>query len=147
MLHACLSHPYQPIPLPPHAPQPLPPQQDPSQLISLPSHPSQPHQFEHGATQDQTQLRAEPRSLSSPPPRPPKRFVLTGDLESGLNHAPTQGLQTRQALHPIANQAPVSSITSICTKPGNTYQQATNRNSNQPVMLSSSIQNSDLRAV
>lgn len=117
------SHPPQPIPLPPYAPQPLPPQQDPSQLISLSSHPFQPHQSEHGATQDQTQSRAEPRSLFSPPHRPPKRFVLAGDIESGLNHAPTRGLQTRQPFQPITNQAnaTVSSKTSIRTKPGNAY--------------------------
>ena len=48
----------------------------------------QPHQL--GATQNQTQSRAERCSLFSPPPHPPKHFILAGDLESGVNPAQTQ---------------------------------------------------------
>ena len=60
--------------------------------------------------QNQTQSRAEPRSLFSPPPRPPKRFILASDLESGVDPAPTQ---PRVPFHPITHQVNTTATKSI----------------------------------
>ena len=53
-------------------------------------------------------------------------FILAGDLESGLDHAPTQGLPIRPRVpfEPITNQASTTAsrrTTFNRTKPGNTH--------------------------
>ena len=89
------------------------PQQNPSQL----------HSYQHGATQDQTQSRAGPRSLVSTPPCPPQRFILSGDLEYGLNHTLIEG-KPHVPFQPITNKASTTvtgRATSFCTNSDNIY--------------------------
>ena len=112
-----------------HSTQPnplLPPRRDPHQLhSSQPIHPPQLHSSEpvlspqqdqpqHGATQNQTQSRGEPRSLFSPPPHPPKRFILASE----------SGAQPRVPFHPITNQGNTTAtkgVAAIREKPGNSH--------------------------
>ena len=116
-----------------HSTQPnplLPPLRDPHQLhssqpIHPPSHPPQLHspepvlspqqdQPQYGATQNQTQSRGESHSLFSPPPHPPKRFILASE----------SGAQPRVPFHPITNQGTTTAtkgIAAIREKPGNSY--------------------------
>ena len=62
-----------------------------------PSHPPQPH--------GQTKPRAEPCSQFNHPPNPPRRFILTDNIESGLDRAQTLA---RVPFHPITNQTGIT---------------------------------------
>ena len=101
-------HSTQPNPLLPH-------RWDPYQLHSSePVLSLQQDQPQHGATQNQTQSRGEPRSLFSPPPYPPKHFILASE----------SGAQPRVPFHPITNHGNTTAtkgVAAIHEKPGNSY--------------------------
>lgn len=85
------------------------------QLLSSESAP--PPQQDQAAVRSHAQSRGEPHSLFNPPPHPPKRFVLAGNLASG-------DLVSRAPFQPITNQVntiPATGVPLIHEKPGNVY--------------------------